>query len=66
MLNDALVSLGHKESVNCVGFSCDSSMVATGDMNGLIKVWSVETGKEIWSEEATELEVSNLNPSFKC
>ncbi|XP_070569921.1 angio-associated migratory cell protein-like [Ptychodera flava] len=47
---------GHKDSVTCVCFNHDSSMVATGDMSGLIKVWKVETKTEIWSFECADLE----------
>lgn len=48
---------GHKDSVTCAGFSHDSSLVATGDMSGLIKVWKVETKEKIWSFEVGDLEV---------
>lgn len=48
---------GHKDSVTCATFSHDSSLVATGDMGGLIKVWKVESKEEIWSFEVGDLEV---------
>uniref|UniRef100_A0A3B4GES1 Angio associated migratory cell protein n=1 Tax=Pundamilia nyererei TaxID=303518 RepID=A0A3B4GES1_9CICH len=48
---------GHKDSVTCAMFSHDSSLVASGDMSGLIKVWKVETKEEIWSFEVGDLEV---------
>ena len=51
------VSTGHKDSVTCAVFSHDSSMVASGDMGGLIKVWNIETKEEIWSFEVADLEV---------
>ena len=51
------VSTGHKDSVTCAVFSHDSSLVASGDMSGLIKVWKVETKEEIWSFEVGDLEV---------
>lgn len=41
-------------------FSHDSKYVATGDMSGLIKVWSFATGVEIWSFETSDLEVASL------
>uniref|UniRef100_A0A3Q2X1N9 Angio-associated, migratory cell protein n=1 Tax=Haplochromis burtoni TaxID=8153 RepID=A0A3Q2X1N9_HAPBU len=47
---------GHKDSVTCAMFSHDSSLVASGDMSGLIKVWKVETKEEIWSFEVGDLE----------
>lgn len=54
------VFLGHKDSVTCATFSHDSKMVASGDMSGLIKVWKVETKKEIWSFGVGDLEVGKL------
>lgn len=53
---------GHKDSVTCAVFSHDSSMVATGDMSGIIKVWKVETREEIWSFEAGDLEWLEWHP----
>lgn len=50
-------STGHKDSVTCALFSHDSSLVASGDMSGMIKVWKVETKEEIWSFEVGDLEV---------
>lgn len=52
-----LLSTGHKDSVTCAMFSNDSSLVATADMSGLIKVWKVESKEEIWSFEVGDLEV---------
>lgn len=51
------VPAGHKDSVTCAVFSHDSSLVASGDMSGMIKVWKVETKEEIWSFEVGDLEV---------
>lgn len=51
------VPTGHKDSVTCAVFSHDSSLVATGDMSGMIKAWKVETKEEIWSFEVGDLEV---------
>uniref|UniRef100_A0AAY4BEC3 Angio-associated migratory cell protein n=1 Tax=Denticeps clupeoides TaxID=299321 RepID=A0AAY4BEC3_9TELE len=53
---------GHKDSVTCAGFSYDSKLVASGDMNGLIKVWRVETKEEIWSFEVGDLEWLEWHP----
>ena len=50
---------GHKDSVTCATFSHDSSLVATGDMSGMIKVWKVEGQQEVWSFEVGDLEVRN-------
>lgn len=51
---------GHKDSVTCVGFNHNSSLVVTGDMAGLIKVWSVDCCQEVWSYEVDDLEASSL------
>ena len=50
---------GHKDSVTCVGFNHDSSLVVTGDMAGLIKVWSVDSQQDVWSYEVDDLEASS-------
>nr|XP_033801489.1 angio-associated migratory cell protein [Geotrypetes seraphini] len=53
---------GHKDSVTCAVFSYDSSMVATGDMSGLIKVWKVDSKQEIWSFQVADLEWMEWHP----
>ncbi|XP_061663754.1 angio-associated migratory cell protein [Syngnathoides biaculeatus] len=53
---------GHKDSVTCAAFSHDSSLVASGDMSGLIKVWNVEAKEEIWSFEVCDLEWLEWHP----
>ncbi|XP_028909392.1 angio-associated migratory cell protein [Ornithorhynchus anatinus] len=53
---------GHKDSVTCAGFSHDSTLVATGDMSGLLKVWRVETKEEVWSFEVGDLEWMEWHP----
>uniref|UniRef100_A0AAQ5YTT6 Angio-associated migratory cell protein n=1 Tax=Amphiprion ocellaris TaxID=80972 RepID=A0AAQ5YTT6_AMPOC len=53
---------GHKDSVTCAVFSHDSSLVASGDMSGMIKVWKVETKEEIWSFEVGDLEWLEWHP----
>ncbi|XP_023804989.1 angio-associated migratory cell protein [Oryzias latipes] len=54
---------GHKDSVTCAMFSHDSSLVASGDMSGLIKVWRVETKEEVWSFEVGDLEWLDWHPA---
>ncbi|CAN7999092.1 unnamed protein product [Ixodes hexagonus] len=46
---------GHKDSVTCVGFNYDSTLVATGDMSGLIRVWSVAAKELVWEFETSDL-----------
>lgn len=53
---------GHKDSVTCAVFSHDSSLVASGDMSGLIKVWKLESKEEIWSFEVGDLEWLEWHP----
>ncbi|XP_054652832.1 angio-associated migratory cell protein [Dunckerocampus dactyliophorus] len=53
---------GHKDSVTCAMFSHDSSLVASGDMSGMIKVWKVETKQEIWSFQVGDLEWLEWHP----
>ncbi|XP_053493182.1 angio-associated migratory cell protein [Ictalurus furcatus] len=53
---------GHKDSVTCATFSHDSTLVASGDMSGLIKVWKVEAKEEIWSFEVGDLEWLQWHP----
>lgn len=47
--------------MTCAGFSHDSTLVATGDMSGLLKVWQVDTKEEVWSFEAGDLEVIRVD-----
>ncbi|XP_059175600.1 angio-associated migratory cell protein-like [Physella acuta] len=47
---------GHTDTVLSVGFSHDGSMVATADMKGMIRVWKVDSGTELWSFDADEVE----------
>nr|XP_046916585.1 protein SDA1 homolog [Dermatophagoides farinae] len=41
----------HKDSIVAVKFNLNSTMVATGDMSGVIIVWNVEDGKKIYEYE---------------
>ncbi|CAB3982383.1 Angio-associated migratory cell [Paramuricea clavata] len=47
---------GHKDSVTYAEFSYDSKYVATADMSGLIKVWLLDSGDEVWSFETSDIE----------
>lgn len=61
-----MLPTGHKDSVTCAVFSHDSSLVATADMSGLIKVWKVENKEEIWSFEVGDLEVRECDCLCIC
>lgn len=52
--------------MTCAGFSHDSTLVATGDMSGLLKVWQVDTKEEVWSFEAGDLEVRSAEWDQLC
>ena len=45
---------GHQESVCNVAFSADGEYLATSDMNGIIKVWSVKNCTLIKTLEGPE------------
>lgn len=47
---------GHKDSVTHVGFSFDEQYVATGDMSGLIQVWSLKDKKLCWCFEVDDMD----------
>lgn len=59
-------SPGHSDTVLSVGFSHDGTMVATADMKGMIRVWKVDSGTELWSFDADEVEVSYISDSSDC
>ncbi|CAH1183287.1 unnamed protein product [Phaedon cochleariae] len=47
---------GHKDSVTEVCFSFDDQYVATGDMAGMIQVWSTKERKLVWCFEGDDME----------
>lgn len=53
---------GFKDSVTCVGFSPDGSMVAMADISGVIRVFKIETKKEVWSFECSDTEWLQWHP----
>nr|CAB3219599.1 angio-associated migratory cell protein-like [Phallusia mammillata] len=53
---------GHKDSVTCAEFNADSTLVATGDMSGIIKVWKIETKEEVFQFETSDLEWLSWHP----
>ena len=50
-------TVGHKDSVTCTGFSHDGKYVATGDMGGGVRVWSVEERQPVCVFESSDIEV---------
>ncbi|OQV13340.1 Angio-associated migratory cell protein [Hypsibius exemplaris] len=45
---------GHKDSVVHTGVSHDAAYLFSADMAGVIKVWNISNGEEVWSGEAAE------------
>uniref|UniRef100_A0A131Z6G5 Ribosome assembly protein SQT1 n=1 Tax=Rhipicephalus appendiculatus TaxID=34631 RepID=A0A131Z6G5_RHIAP len=39
---------GHTDSVTCAAFNHDSTLVATADMGGSLRVWAVESHQQQW------------------
>lgn len=39
--------VGHKDSINCIEFSPDGSLLATGGLDGVVLIWNPEDGKQI-------------------
>jgi WD40 repeat protein len=47
---------GHKDSVTAVCFNHNDELLATGDMAGMLQVWSVKEKKLIWCYEGDDME----------
>lgn len=39
---------GHGDSVTCAAFNHDSTLAATADMSGAVRVWGVEQRQKVW------------------
>lgn len=50
---------GHSDSVICVGFNHDSTLLATCDMAGKIKIWNLETKSMELKLETSDICVGN-------
>lgn len=47
---------GHGDSVTQVCFNYNSQLVATGDMSGMIQVWSIKEKKLLWCYDGEDME----------
>lgn len=52
---------GHKESIVAVGFNHDGSLLASADMNGVVKIWNSETGSCLLDLEGPSSEIEWLS-----
>ncbi|XP_050309568.1 angio-associated migratory cell protein [Anthonomus grandis grandis] len=53
---------GHKDSVTEVGFNYNDQYIATGDMAGMIQVWSIKDRKLVWCFEGDDMEWLTWHP----
>lgn len=53
---------GHEDSVIVTKFNCNSKLLATGDMKGIIKIWESQTGNCIADFEMEELTWLDWHP----
>ena len=56
---------GHEDSVIEAKFNCNSKLLATGDMRGMIKIWNVESGNCIGDFEMEELTWLEWHPALE-
>jgi WD40 repeat protein len=52
-----MILTGHSSEIRAVATSSDTSMIASGDANGYLKVWDVQTGWERTTVKAFESDV---------
>ena len=50
--------VGHTDSVASIGFNHDGTLVATGGLEGVVKVWKVDTGELVQSLEGPGEDIS--------
>ena len=48
--------------MECTSFSHDGKYVATADLKGVLKVWSCDSGHNVWSHD--ELDADNNGPAI--
>ena len=53
------------ESVVSIDWNVDGSLLASGDMSGLVKIWDVQKKKSIIEFEEEEIEFIKFHPTFK-
>ena len=55
---------GHSTSVHCCRFHPDGSLVATGDLGGIVRIWDLRSGRAIWGGDSHAKSV--LGVDFNC
>ena len=43
---------GHSTAVHCCGFHPDGSLMATGDLGGIVRIWDLRSGRAIWGGDS--------------
>ena len=49
-----------QDSVTSVGFNKEGSLVATGDMSGMVRVWKMSNKSLLWEDAVQELTVRHV------
>lgn len=57
---DVMLECTYNESVIFADFNHNDTLLATGDMNGVIQVWNLNDNKLIWDNQISEITVSHL------
>jgi WD40 repeat protein len=52
--------IGHKDVVNSIVFSDDSKYLASGSYDNTVKLWNVETQKDIFTLQGYSLRVTSI------
>ncbi len=55
---------GHTKEIVCSSFDPDSLMVATGSMDHTVKLWDIETGRELFNLAEHKAEIVTLNFNY--
>jgi WD40 repeat protein len=42
-----VICKNHSDAINAIAFSADGNLLASGDWRGIVKIWDIESGKEL-------------------